>query len=270
MSRLPDTLRLVYHRDGSYPRAVPLKEAYANLDLPKGNADRPFVYLNMVQTLDGQAVLEGTAFAIGTAVDHHLFRQLRVHADAVLYGAGTLRKDDVIVTTHEALQERRRARGQPANPLAVVVSGTCEFEDAVFGKKFFSRTDFDKLIITTQRASPSRVDRIKAAGVPVEIVAADDSGEVDMQALTRHLAARGVKRLLTEGGPTLNVPMARHGLIDQMFLTVSLRIGGEAGEPRIFAAPIGDRPLALISALHFIDPQGPGELYFRFEFLPHA
>src|SRR5207247_5869003 len=116
----------------------------------------PFSYVNIDQTFDQQTVLAEAAWIIGTDVDHHLFRQLRVHADAVLYGAGTLRTDDVIVTTHPPLQERRVRRGQPPNPLGIVVTATCSFPAATFNKKSFRRTDPERLSITTPRPAPAR------------------------------------------------------------------------------------------------------------------
>src|SRR5947199_10568827 len=163
MADLPSHLHLVYHALQPYPADVPLEDVYAGLDLPTGDGIRPFVYVNMVQTFDGQTVLAGAAWTIGTDVDHHLFRQLRVHADAVLYGAGTLRTDDVIVTTHPPLQERRVRRGQPPNPLGNVVTATCSFPAQTFNKNFFRRTELDRLLITDAPAAPDDIQRVRAA-----------------------------------------------------------------------------------------------------------
>lgn len=267
MPDLPETLRLSYHAERSYPHDVPLREVYLDLDFPPGVGDRPFVYVNMVQTFDGQAVLKGTAYTIGTDVDHYLLRQLRVHADAVLCGAGTLRNDDVIIVTHPPLQERRVRAGKPPNPLAIVATATAEFSDEVFAaKRFFKRTDLDRLIVTTSRASPRAVERIRAAGVAVEVVEANAEGEVDLPRLLRRLRSRGIHCLLCEGGPTLNVSLARAGALDNLFVTTALRLGGKADEPRIFAEPVTDRPLALVSEYQFLGAQGVRELYFHFQF----
>lgn len=266
MAELPSHLHLVYHAHQPAPQEIPLDDVYANLDLPVGTHARPFVYLNMVQTFDGQTVIDGTAWTIGTEVDHHLFRQLRVHADAVLYGAGTLRTDDVVVTTHPALQERRVHRSLPPNPLAVVATATCRFSDAVFAKKFFHRTDFARLIITTPRAAPADVERVRAAGVTVEVLPAGPGGDVDVAAVMRHLAGRGIGRVLCEGGPTFNVGLARAGVIDELFVTMTLRLGGDPAAPRLFSAPVTDRPLRLISEYHSRTAQGVRELYFRFTY----
>ena len=266
MADLPSHLHLVYHALQPYPADIPLDDVYANLDLPAGNGSRPFVYVNMVQTFDGQTVLDGAAWTIGTDVDHHLFRQLRVHADVVLCGAGTLRTDDVIVTTHPALQERRVRRGQPPNPLGIVVTATCHFATETFGKKFFRRADLDRLVITTPRASAADVDRVRAAGVAVEIVPATPDGEVDLTAVMRYLTGKQVRRVLCEGGPRLNAGVARAGFIDELFVTTALRLGGDPTAPRLFTAPVTDRPLQLISEYHYRAPQGVREMYFRFRY----
>jgi riboflavin-specific deaminase-like protein len=266
MPALPAALRLVYHDSEPHPRDVPLAEVYLDLPFPHGGGGRPYVFANMVQTLDGQAVLRGSAYTIGTDADHYLLRQLRMNADAVLSGAGTVRKDDVIITTHRHLRELRVGRGQPANPVSVVVTATCAFSDQVLAtKKYFQRADLDRLILTTHRATPDDVARVRARGVNVEMVDADGAGEVDLGAALDYLrSARGVRRVLCEGGPTLNVSLARSGLLDELFLTITLRIGGDPAEPRIFSAPVTDSPLHLISEMHHADGGGIREIYLRF------
>ncbi|MGH2400261.1 MAG: RibD family protein, partial [bacterium] len=211
--------------------------------------------------------LKGTAYTIGTDVDHYLLRQLRVYADAVLCGAGTLRNDDVIIVTHPHLQERRAKAGKSPHPLAVVAAATAEFSDEVMTtKKFFKRKDLDRLIVTTPRAQAQAIERIRAAGVAVEVLDANPQGEVDLPRLMRWLRSRGVENLLCEGGPTLNVSLARAGALDHLFVTTALRLGGEADEPRIFSEPVTDRALTLVSEYQYISPQGARELYFHFQF----
>mgnify|MGYP000193852266 CR=1 FL=1 len=268
MPELPPSLRLVYHESEPQPRDVALGGVYVDLPFPAAADGRPYLFVNMVQTFDGQAVLRGSAYTIGTDVDHYLLRQLRANADAVLSGAGTVRKDDVIITTHAHLQERRAGEGRPRNPLSVVATATCAFSDEVLAtKKFFRRTDLTRLIMTTRRAAVADIARVRAHGVEVEVVEADGSGEVDLRAGLRYLQEeRGVGRVLCEGGPTLNAALARNGLLDELFVTTTLRLGGDPNEPRIVSAPVSDRPLQLISELHYVDATGVRELYLRFRF----
>lgn len=262
------SLRLVYHESEPHPREVALVDTYLDLPFPPGPQGRPMVFANMVQTFDGQAVLRGTAYTIGTEVDHYLLRQLRMNADAVLSGAGTVRNDDVIITTHRHLQERRAERGQSRNPLSVVVTRSCAFSDDVLTKKrFFQRTDLQRLIVTTPRAAADDIARVRARGVEVEVVDADGGGEVDLDGLLRLLREqRGAHRVLCEGGPTLLAALARRGLLDELFVTTTMRLGGDPSALRIVNGPVTDEPLHVISEMHYADSSGVRELYLRFRF----
>ena len=130
----------------------------------------------------------------------------------------------------------------------------------------FRRTDLDRLVITTPRATAADVDRVRAAGVAVEIVPATPDGEVDLTAVMRYLTGKHVRRVLCEGGPRLNAGVARAGFIDELFVTTALRLGGDPTAPRLFTAPVTDRPLQLISEYHYRAPQGVREMYFRFRY----
>jgi hypothetical protein len=52
---------------------------------------RPYVFLNMVASVDGQTSTGGKASKIGSDIDRHTMRNLRSNSDAVMVGADTLR-----------------------------------------------------------------------------------------------------------------------------------------------------------------------------------
>ncbi len=56
-------------------------------------ADRPFVFVNMVSTIDGRAQVRGRTGELGEAADLEMLLELRAVADAVLVGTGTLRAE---------------------------------------------------------------------------------------------------------------------------------------------------------------------------------
>ena len=264
---LPAALRLIYHRDEPAPRDVPLEHVYADLTFPP-REPLPFVALNMVQTLDGAAAIGGRAWTIGTAVDHHLYRTLHGAVDAVLAGAGTLRAEDVVAGTHPHLRARREAAGLPPTPTAVVLTAAASFDETVLGKRFFTGREYPSLLLTTERARPADIDRVRALGVEVAVVAADDAGLVDVQAALRHLAARGMRRVLAEGGPRLATALLRRGLVDELFLTLTVRLSGDPAAPRILA---GEAAIALdpISVYHYMDRAGAlREIYLRLDASP--
>ena len=65
---LPESLALVYHVREPFPREVPLEHVYRDLQTPPA-LGRPYVILNMVQTLDGAVAIDGKAWAIGSPVE---------------------------------------------------------------------------------------------------------------------------------------------------------------------------------------------------------
>ena len=86
-------------------------------------ADRPFVFVNMIATIDGRAARDGRSATIGGEADLELLLELRTAADAVLIGTGTLRAEgyDRLVKREER-RRRRVAAGLAEDPLAVVLS----------------------------------------------------------------------------------------------------------------------------------------------------
>lgn len=262
---LPDSLTLVYHADEPHPRQVPLPAVYTRLDIPPP-AGRPAVILNMVQTLDGAIAIDGKAWQIGSEVDHYLFRTLRGWADAVLSGAGTLRHNDLVATTHPHLQAQRQAAGRSVNPMGIVVSRRAEFSDEVLQKRFFTRQDFASMVLTTELAGEADRRRIGEAGAEVWVVPSTPAGEVDLAEALAMLADRGIQKVLAEGGPDTNRRLAEAHAIDELFLTVTPRVAGVPGIPRITAGILGGgrAELTVISEYQFRAPDLL-EWYLRFK-----
>lgn len=265
---LPETLTLVYDASQPYPREIPLHDVYRSLALD-GAPDRPAIILNMVQTLDGAVAVDGKAWTLGSEVDHYLFRTLRGWADAVLSGAGTLRLNDVVATTHPHLQVERAATGRSANPAAIVVSRRAEFDDVTLAKRFFTRRDFVSIVLTTDLIRPGARRRIEAAGGEVLVVPATAAGEVDLASAVCLLAARGMRRILAEGGPVTSRHLVDAGLLDEWFLTVTAHLAGVPDPARIVTGPLGGAraQLRMISELQYRAPH-PIEWYFRFAVSP--
>ncbi len=78
----------------------------------------------MVSSLDGKAAVEGTTRSLGGEADRELFHHLRTQADAMLVGAGTVRRERYgrAVKTEE-LRAKREEEGLDPDLLTVIVSG---------------------------------------------------------------------------------------------------------------------------------------------------
>jgi riboflavin-specific deaminase-like protein len=203
----------------------PLEDVYAELTLPTVPG-RPWVALGMVASIDGAATLGGETAGLGGAGDHHAFRALRGACDAILVGAGTVRTEDYgpAVGT-PARQRSRQTRGLAPSPRLVIVSGSLDLDPRA---RAFSDPDRPPLVVTHE-AAPA--DRIATLGAVAEVVrcGVDD---VDLTRTLGELNARGLRRILCEGGPTLNGALLRLDAVDEVFLTIDPSLlGGRA--PRI-------------------------------------
>ncbi|HXW59707.1 MAG TPA: dihydrofolate reductase family protein, partial [Solirubrobacteraceae bacterium] len=107
---------------GGPATAEELVDGYGLRELGGAGA-RPYLVLNMVSTADGRASIGGRSGALGDGADRELFQALRASVDAVLVGAGTLRRERYgRIIKDEATRRRRVQQGLGGEPLACVVS----------------------------------------------------------------------------------------------------------------------------------------------------
>ena len=239
----------------------PGKPDYTALDLPEPPPDRPYVIANVVMSADGKSVIEGTERGIGSEVDQRLMRELRVNADVVLNGAGTLRASG----TSSRLGDReleliRLGRVKPRTPIAAVLSRS---GDLPLERAFFTATDFPAVVYLSEEAPEERRAAVAATGRPVVTLPAGD----EFAGMLRHLRHElDAEVLLVEGGPTIYAGLYAIDAIDEAFVTLGpVVVGGAdtltavAGE-RAFTISEAKR-LTLLSA--HANPE-TNELYLRY------
>lgn len=193
-----------------------LDAAYAVPDPPPG---RVHVRANFVASADGAAEVDGRSGGLGGPGDLRVFRTLRWLADVVLVGAGTARAENygpAIVPP-----ERRAARAEaglaPVPPIAVI-SGSLDFDPAA--RLFDAEV---RPLLLTRASAPA--DRVAALRAVADIVVCGDD-QVELKLALAELAARGLPRVLTEGGPILHAQLAGTGLLDELCLTLAPLLGG--------------------------------------------
>jgi riboflavin biosynthesis pyrimidine reductase len=195
--------------------------------------DRPFLYLNMVASVDGRATFEGRTEELGSEADTLLLTELRALADAVLIGTGTVRAEGYgrMVRNPERIA-RRAAAGMAETPTAVLLSRSF---DIPWGAGLFAAADQPVIVYTGAERSggePAGRDRSAPPDVaaPLELVRLEDPTPA---AALADLRSRGVRSLLCEGGPTLNSGLLEAGVVDELFLTLSPLLSGEPHALRI-------------------------------------
>lgn len=205
------------------PGETTAEELVERLDLAShAPADRPYVVVNMVSTLDGRAAFEGNTRRLSGPEDRSLFHLLRTAGDALLVGAGTARIERYGgAVKNDDLRVRRERHGlDPVQP-TVIVSGRLLLPS-------------DLPILQTEGAPV-----VVATGADHELegVAADIAYERtgdDLRLLLARLRSEhGFRSLVCEGGPTLLSHLLAADLVDELFLSITPQLAGGGDEPTV-------------------------------------
>jgi 5-amino-6-(5-phosphoribosylamino)uracil reductase len=180
-------------------------------------AERPWVVVNMIASVDGGTAVDGRSGPLGGPGDKAVFRALRSLADVVLVGAGTVRAEGYGPV-------RPHGEAAPARLAVVTASG-----DLDPGLRLFAEADPARppLVLTCQACAAHR--RAALDAVAEVVVVGDD--QVDLRAALALLADRGARIVLAEGGPSVNGQLVADDLVDEWCLTLAPWLLG-GGSPR--------------------------------------
>lgn len=210
--------------------------------------NRPFVFINVAMTADGKIdTFQRKGASISSVRDRERVDRLRAEADAVMVGGRTLLEEDPKLTVKsEALRDERVRKGLSPNPIKVGVVGEAVLRP---NSDFLSTGPANIVIFTTRRTSKHHVSFLESLGVDIY---QDGSEKVNLPKALETLKQIGVKRLMVEGGATLNFELLRLGLVDEVNIYMAPMIFGGAGAPTLAAGSGLERgdaiPLKLISA----------------------
>ncbi len=152
----------------------------------------PFVTLKLASTLDGYTATEaGDSLYITSDASRDEVHRLRSMVDGVIVGVETVRHDDPQLTV--------RSGGYTKNPARIVFDSSLRIpEDA----RLIAQKDSRTIVVTTDLAPLDKEILLQSQGIEV-IRLASDHGRVPVREALRHLAAKGFRHLLLEGGERL-------------------------------------------------------------------
>ena len=221
---------VLFDKSESSPIQHPAYTPYGNLGFAQPPADRPWIYSNFVQSLDGIVSLKGRNSS-GAAIsqskeDRWLMDLLRAHADAVIVGVNTLldetehgerERGPVFRIVAPECRELRQALGR-RREMNIIVTGAASLDLGAY--RVFDGEHVDAVVVTTRNGAARLAER--KSHPHVRVLASGEGQFVDLAEVARMLHRElGIRYLLCEGGPTLYGYMAKAGLIDEKFVTVS-------------------------------------------------
>lgn len=186
---------------------------------------RPYVLLSAAMSLDGYLDDDSPRrLLLSDAADFDRVDQVRAESDAIMVGAQTLRSDDPRLLVAD--QSRRRARiaaGKPEFPVKVTVTASGRLDPSLR----VWRDGGAKLVYTTEAGAAAIGESL--TGLAEVIVL---GGQVDFGALLDDLGARGIERLMVEGGTRIHTAFLSGDLADELRLAVAPLLVGAPGAPR--------------------------------------
>ena len=187
--------------------------------------DRPYTLLSCCVSIDGYIGNAASRLLLSNEADFDRVDAVRASCDAILVGAATVRIDNPrLLVRSQARRDERAARGLAASPMKVTVTRRAELDARA---DFFTVGDAEKIVYC---ASPRVADARDRLGPVATVV--DGGDTVEMRTLSTDLAARGVERLMVEGGGTVHTQFLTEDLVDELQLTVAPVFVGDSEAPR--------------------------------------
>jgi diaminohydroxyphosphoribosylaminopyrimidine deaminase / 5-amino-6-(5-phosphoribosylamino)uracil reductase len=190
---------------------------------------RPHVLLKLAASADGKA---GAAGRKPVAITGERVRErvhlLRAESDAIMVGIGTALADDPILTC--------RLPGMAGySPLRVVLDSMLRLPTG--SRLVRSARQVPLWVVTAAQAPSAAAAALEAAGVTVLFVPRAD-GRLDLPAVLRLLAERGVSRLMVEAGPILAAALLAADFVDEVALFRSDKVVGPDGIDALEGMPL--------------------------------
>src|SRR5262249_52318919 len=159
--------------------------------------DRPYTLLSCSVSIDGYIGSAASRLLLSNDADFDRVDAVRASCDAILVGAATVRMDNPrLLVRSQTRREERASRGLASSPMEVTVTGRAELDARA---EFFTAGDAEKIVYC---ASPQAADARERLGPVATVV--DAGYPVEMGRLSADLGARGVERLMVEGGGTVH------------------------------------------------------------------
>tara|TARA_B100000029_G_scaffold330034_1_gene322302 strand:+ start:4435 stop:5088 length:654 start_codon:yes stop_codon:yes gene_type:complete len=173
---------------------------------------RPYVILSAAMTIDGKIGTKSKSLKLSSRKDKTRVHKLRTRVDAILIGKNTLETDNPKLSV-------RYVRGK--NPIRIILDshGTVKSSSNILK----TCNKIPTIVVTTDLISLRNFSRLEK--LPLELIKCGKSS-VNIPKLLKILHDNGIKRILLEGGGTVNWSFLRNGFVDEVIVTVAPYIIG--------------------------------------------
>ncbi len=171
---------------------------------------RPYVILNAAMSLDGKIASKTGDSKLSCEEDWIRVHELRKSVHAIMVGINTIIKDNPRLTVRKIPCEK--------NPIRVVIDSKARTPE---NARVLSK-DAPTIIAVSEKAPE---EKIKILEKKSKVIICGKN-KVNLQKLLKELYKLGVKKLLLEGGGTLNWSMLKNKLVDEIRIAIAPVIVG--------------------------------------------
>ena len=191
----------------------------------------PYVVMKYAMTADGKiATTTGNSKWISGEISREHVHQTRHALSGIMVGIGTVMADDPLLT----------ARVEHAKQPTRIV---CDSHLSIpINNKIVQTAKEIPTIVAYAKENVRKRETLEKLGVEL-LCLPNESGQVDLPALMRHLHAKKIDSILLEGGASLNFSMLKAGLVQKLQLYIAPKLfGGQDAK-----TPIGGAGIPLVN-----------------------
>ncbi|MDY6959016.1 MAG: 2,5-diamino-6-(ribosylamino)-4(3H)-pyrimidinone 5'-phosphate reductase [Halobacteriota archaeon] len=190
--------------------------------------ERPFVFINSAMSADGKiSTIDRIQIRISDDIDFDRVDELRAGSDAIIVGIGTVLSDDPSLTVKSDERKKERVRrGEDENPIRVVVDSRAR---TPIDSDILKKGKGKRIIFVSEDAPEGNIESLMRYSEVISV----GKDKVDLEEMLQKLGRMGVKRVMVEGGATLNWAFLSGKLVDELYVYIGYFIMGGKGAPTL-------------------------------------
>jgi len=193
---------------------------------------KSMIVLSAAMTLDGKIGQRNKKVILSSKSDKIRVHKLRSKFDAILVGKNTVEQDDPLLTV-------RHVKGK--NPTRIIL----DFHGTIKNTSKIIKTakNVPTIIVTSQLVSKRNFSRLK--NLPLDVIVCGKN-QVNVRKLVPILCKKGIKKILVEGGGTLNLSFLKNNLINEIIITITPFVLGSENSINLFEGIL--KPTKILSS----------------------
>ena len=181
---------------------------------------KSMIVLSAAMTLDGKIGQRNKKVILSSKSDKIRVHKLRSKFDAILVGKNTVDQDNPLLTV-------RHVKGK--NPIRIILDSRGTIKNT--SKIIKTAKNTPTIIVTSQLVSKRNLSRLK--NFPLDVIVCGKN-QVDIRKLVSILCKKGIKKILLEGGGTLNLSFLKNNLINEIIITITPFVLGSENSVNLF------------------------------------